>query len=172
MVDKRTIKGKKRKDNRRCTDKTGKAFHLGKHELVEIEIYVPDFNRFKTVQLSMTCWIKIPPDTLNDELQHSLSLLKKRIKIFLRDWKQPFFRPESIVAFKTGNSVRRSSEKQYLLSELVFYVKPDMIFDRKTIQKLVEPVAHHIIENIIPTQDTFEICRNLKMEARPRNKRN
>jgi hypothetical protein len=141
-------------------DKVGRNFYLDKYENCNIGIYVPNFTRYLTAQLRITCWVTLTEGTGEYELSHNVSKVKKRIRDFVRDWKNPLFRRECIVSFKTGDGDHSSGDYQYLMIDIVLYTNEDSIFDRVTLHKLVEPFAHMLIDEYIPNQEAFFITHN------------
>jgi hypothetical protein len=160
------IKDGRSSGKEKIRDKLGKGFHLGKYNDVEINISIPNFHTFKTIQVDLTCWIK-PIDDINaHEFEISQAILKKRIKEFIRNVRIPILQKESIVCIKCGVIDNKLSELKYLSTDIVLYVKQPAEFNKNTVLSLVNPIAHEIIEKFLPDQQTFEITRNLKMEAR------
>jgi hypothetical protein len=164
VKDKRKLKASERNYHR---DKIGKGFNLERYNDISVSAYVPNYHTFKSVQIRLTFWIKIVEGTTEYEFSRMQSIIKKRIRNNIRDWQQPMFLKESIVAFNVGNADNIAAEFQYFLVDIVLYVKPSMEFHSTSIRMLVEPFIQAIIdEHFYSQEDLFSIHRNLKMENR------
>jgi len=156
--------GKKRQTE---IDKKGRGFILEKYNLVNRTVYVPDIQRFNTVQLELSFWIKTDEDTTNEGMIAEIYKMKRRIREYIRKLNIPFFQKESIVSIKTTNCDRRKVDVQSMNIDICYFVKPDTIFDRRGLGIIVENESIYIINELLKN-NLFSIVRNYKIEARTR----
>jgi hypothetical protein len=164
LPDNRKIK-RKRKKQTTAKDKNGRCINLGSYNNCTIKIHVPNIQRFFTTQLTISMWIKPLEDVDQHSFEHQLNIIKRKIKDIIRLNGFKYFKKESIVVLKTTQVENRTAENQYLTLEIVFYMN-DMIFERRTIERIIEPFAHQCIDELILTSKYFEVKRNMKKESK------
>jgi hypothetical protein len=162
---------KKTRENRKDwfypDEKLGRGFWLEEYNMLKIFCYVPNVHKYNSVQVELTGWISMFPEVEQHELDTKISIIKKRVRNKVRTWEQNYFRKECIAAITTAVLSTTRRDYQYFNFDLTYFVNPQMIFDKPTVSRLIEPQIHQIIDEIfIEGNDVFFLVRNEKMQAR------
>ena len=138
------------------TKQPGKGIRKKRLGLVEYQSYVPDSITIKSLQVRMTAWIKTDEDLTQSEFNKSISLIRHRIKNYIRVWSNSnrVFCGESIVEVDTpdlaiGNKIK---PRQFLRIDVVLFTRPEIKYDKY----LVEMVTENMVHRIIDVLDKFE----------------
>ena len=148
-------------------DKVGRSWWLNEYQNIRMQCVVINTITIKTVQLNLTGWISVLPDVNQEEINRKIFNIKYQLKQKTRNWKNPYFQPELITDIDTTSNVNSRKEYQFFSMEITHFVRPQMIFDKLTIQMLLQNYYQEVIDEIlIENNNVFKITRSARMDLR------
>lgn len=131
-------------------DKKGKNLRKRQMGLVEVAVYTPNVNTFKTTQMRLSGWVTPNPDATQEDYDRVMGSTKFRLKRMVRDWSEShrFFQPESIVDLDTSDVIPKSRKRQYQFFkvDIVLFVRDDLEYDKYFVTVTTEDIAERAIE--------------------------
>jgi len=131
--------------------RTGKRLKLQEYKSIKTIIHILSLSNFKTLQFTLTGWIKID-DVTQDELNKSLAKTKLNIKNTIRliARKTKRFQQESIVIINTGQVSSLRKNYQFFEIEICLF-NLNLKYERSVVLSDIELLSKLIIDNDIDT---------------------
>ncbi len=124
--------------------KFGKYKKLEVYENVKIGYGTVDYSNFKSVYLKLNSWLL--PNIIDINYNEIIHKNKRRIKLFISDNENDFFKRENIVDLDISIKGLKKNKKSFMNLEITLFVKNEnVIFKDKNLKKFINNISKDII---------------------------
>lgn len=125
--------------------KFGKYKKLEVYENVKIGYGTVDYSNFKSVYLKLNSWLL--PNIIDINYNEIIHKNKRRIKLFISDNENDFFKRENIVDLDISIKGLKKNKKSFMNLEITLFVKNEnVIFKDKNLKKFINNISKDIID--------------------------
>ena len=140
--------------------KTGKFITLGYYENVKIGYGTVDHKNLKTIYIKLNSWLA--PESENEEFDHIISKIKRKIKLRIYNLRNDFFKKESIVDLDIRTKGIKVGKKSFLNLEITLFTKKSFDFKSEEVKILIENLIKNIINSDLDNKILFNFYQNKK----------
>lgn len=134
--------------------KNGKFIKLNSYKNVKIGFGTVDYNNFKTVYLKLNSWLL--PNNIDTNFSQIVNKNKRKIKLFIYDNENIFFRKENIVDLDISIKGIKNNKKSFMNLEITFFVKNNKIkFKDKILKEFICNNSTKIIDLLSEDENLF-----------------
>ena len=129
------------------SDKLGKRIKKQDIGMCKFEVFVPNVQTFKSVQIRLSGWVVPLPDASQRDYDKVISSTKFRLKRMVREWSESygFYQPLCIVELDTSDVVRKKRDRSFFKLDIVLYTRDDLNYDKYFIHTTTDDIAERAV---------------------------
>jgi hypothetical protein len=140
--------------------KNGKFINLGYHEDIKIGFGTIDFKNLKTIYIKFNSWLL--PSDVGDDFDAIISQTRRQIKEIIRNKKNNFFRPQSIVDLDIKTKGIKLNKKSFMNLEITLYTYNHIDIKDKLVKEYVKSLCFDIIDLGLINKNLFNFYKTKK----------
>lgn len=138
--------------------KIGKYIKLKDYNNVKIGYGTVDYINLKTIYLKLNSWIE--PNHVVENYSELLKINKRKIKLFLSDDDNKFFKRENIVDLDVSIKGIRNNKKSFMNIEVTLFVNEGVNFKSKELKDKINNNLIKIIDILSKDKNLFNFSLN------------
>jgi hypothetical protein len=140
--------------------KNGKFINLGYHEDIKIGFGTIDFKNLKTIYIKFNSWLL--PSDVADDFETIISQTRRQIKEIIRNKKNNFFRPQSIVDLDIKTKGIKLNKKSFMNLEITLYTYSHIDIKDKLVKEYVKSLCFDVIDLGLVNKNLFNFYKTKK----------
>ena len=137
--------------------KTGKYVPFGYYKNIKLGYGTVDYKNLKTIYIKLNSWL-LPE--IDEDYNHIISKTRRSIKNYIYEYKNNYFKRESIVDLDIRTKGIKAEKKSFMNLEVTLFVENQI--DIKELKPIVKFLSESIVDLSLTDKNLFNFHKNKK----------